>query len=225
MMTTKKILFALVAGGATACGSGSTTPSTPDMQAPMFSTPPTLGMQLDRMGRAGVNTALTDPFYTSKTDHNAKLDAYNQASRSTWQSFAPQFAAALGVYDGLDGICDNQPLASPTAATRGSDDGGASGEYGTLASILADDQLLLDTTVATCDPSKNYLAVEIAVITKGTPASCGGRTPLDNAIDVTYAALSGGLLSSVPVVTGVTADADTANAATLPTLPFLGAPL
>jgi hypothetical protein len=192
-----------------------------DMAASMFPAAPAIGTtQLDRMGRAGVNTALTDPFFTDKTMHEGKQDAYNKATEAMWPSFAPQFAAALGVFDGLDGICDNQPL-----AMAGASDGGSAGEYGTLAGILANDQLLLDTRVASCDPTKNYLAVEVGVITSAAPASCGGRTPLDPAIDVTYAALSGGLLSGVAVTDGVSADADTAAAAQLTTFPFLGAPL
>lgn len=192
-----------------------------DMAASMFPAAPTPGStQLDRMGRAAINTALTDPFNTDKTAHDAKLDAYNKAPQSMWPSFTAQFAASLGVLDGLDGICGNQPLASSGGA-----DGGSGGEYGTLAGILANDQLLLDTTVASCDPTKNYLAVEIGVITGGAPASCGGRTPLDPAINVTYAAVSGGLLSNVAVTDGVTAEADSGASAQLTTFPFLGAPL
>lgn len=205
---------------AAGCGDDSTA-STMDMATSPFPAAPTIGStMLDRMGRAGVNTALTDPFFTDKTMHDAKEDAYNKAPPSMWPSFADQFATALAVYDGLDGICGNQPLYDDSKA-----DGGAAGAYGTLAGILANDQLLLDTRVATCDPTKNYLAVEVGVITGGAPASCGGRTPLDDAIDVTYAAVSGGILSGVAVVNGVTADGDGANAATLSSFPYLGAPL
>ena len=222
MKTTMMML--MLAAGAIGCGSSSNGGDGgmgSDMAASTFPSAPTVGATLDRMGRAAVNTALTDPFYTDKNMHNAKLDAYNKAPRAMWQSFAGQFAAALAAYDGLDGKCDNQPLAD----TSGAADGGAAGEYMALASILADDELLLDTTAAGCDPSKNYLAVEVGLISKAAPASCGGRTPLDNAIDVTYAAVSGGIFSGVPVVNGVTADGDTANTATLSAFPFLGAPL
>ena len=189
-----------------------------DMAASEFPAAPAIGTTvLDRMGRAGVNTALTDPFFTVKADHEAKQDAYNQAQPSMWPTFADQFATALGVFDGLDGVCGNQPLYNGGAA-----DGGAASAYGTLAGILANDQLLVDSSQSSCDPTKNYLAVEIAVITGGTPASCGGRTPLDSAIDTTYAVLSGDLTGGV--VDGVSGDADTANKAQLTTFPFLGAP-
>ncbi|HEY2745945.1 MAG TPA: hypothetical protein VGL86_15020, partial [Polyangia bacterium] len=99
-----------------------------DMAASEFPTAPTIGTtQLDRMGRAGINTALTDPFYTDKTAHGVKQDAYNQAPESMWPTFTDQFAAALGVLDGLDGICGNQPLADKSGA-----DASAKGEYGAL---------------------------------------------------------------------------------------------
>src|SRR5438270_629067 len=68
--------------------------------------PPSLSTQIiDRMGRAGVNTAVTDPFdlVTGKTVNAAK-DEYNSAADpSTWvASFAPQIAKSLAVLDSLD---------------------------------------------------------------------------------------------------------------------------
>jgi hypothetical protein len=224
-MKTRAMTMMLALGlGAMSVGCDDDTTSNgggPDMAASMFPAAPAIATtQLDRMGRAGVNTALTDPFYTDKTAHEAKQDAYNKAPEAMWPTFTAQFAASLGILDGLDGICGNQPLAVPDGA-----DGGSAGEYGALAGILANDQLLLDTRVATCDPATNYLAVEVGVITGAAPGSCGGRTPLDHAINVTYAAASGGLLSGVAVTDGTTADADTGATAQLTTFPFLGAPL
>lgn len=219
-MKTTTTMFALgLAAILAGCGDD-TSKGGMDMAASQFPAAPAIGSTtLDRMGRAAINTALTDPFYTDKTAHEAKLDAYNKAPPAMWPTFAAQFATALAVYDGLDGICGNQPLANASAG-----DGGAASEYATLAGILANDQLLLATAVPTCDPTKNYLAVEISVILGGSPASCGGRTPLDPAINVTYAAASGGILSQVAVTDGVMADADGAsNTATL-TFPYLGAP-
>jgi len=209
-----------------ACGDDSSTDidmsGNIDMPASQFPAAPTIGAtQLDRMGRAAINTALTDPFYTDKTAHNTKLDDYNKASQANWGSFTTQFAGALGVLDGLDGICGNQPLADMTGK-----DGGATGAYGALAGILANDQLLLATAVTSCDSPGNYLAVEVSVITgAATPGSCGGRTPLDNAINISYAALSGGLLSGIAVTDGITGEADpAANRASLSAFPYLGSP-
>jgi hypothetical protein len=216
-------LLMMLAIAAAGCGDTSSKPDmgiTIDMAASPFPAAPTIGATtLDRMGRAAVNTALTDPFYKDKTAHEMQLDAYNKAPVAMWGSFATQFAGALAVLDGLDGVCGNQPLFN-----QGGSDGGATGGYGMLAGILANDQLLLDTAVSTCDPTKNYLAVEVGVITGGTPASCGGRTPLDPAIDVTYAVLSGAIGTSVTVTDGVSGDGDAANAATISAFPYLGAP-
>jgi hypothetical protein len=223
-MNTNKTMMLLALGLIAGCGSSTMHPDTGapmDMAVAQFPTAPTLGTtMLDRMGRAGVNTALTDPFWTSKSDHEAKLDAYNHAQPAQWGGFAAQFAGALAVLDGLDGMCGNQPLFSAGV------DGGASVGYGALAGILTNDQLLLDTAVSTCDPKQNYLAVEVAVITGAAkPASCGGRTPLDPAIDVTYAVLSGAIGGSVTVTDGVSGDGDPAtNTATLSAFPYLGMP-
>jgi hypothetical protein len=52
------------------------------------------------------------------------------------------------------------------------------------------------------------------------PTDCGGRTPLENTIDVTYSALVTGMASGV--TNGITSSAD-GNANTT-TFPFLGAP-
>lgn len=210
--------LALAAGGCDDDTTGTT--GGMDMAASMFPAAPAIGgTQLDRMARAGVNTALTDPFFTDKTAHEMKQDAYNKAPVAMWSTFAAQFETALAVYDGLDGVCGNQP--SPAA---GNPDGGASSVYGPLAGVLANDQLLVDTRPSTCDSPGNYLAVEVAVITGGTPATCGGRTPLDSAIDITYAVLSGDLAGGV--TDGVTKEADpAANSASLTAFPFLGAPL
>jgi hypothetical protein len=64
---------------------------------------------------------------------------------------------------------------------------GAVEKYGTLASVLADDRLWLDTG-ATC--ADGYLSVEL----NGTGAipntDCGGRTLKADVIDATYTALA-----------------------------------
>jgi hypothetical protein len=190
-----------------------------------FPAAPTIGStQIDRMGRAGVNTALTDPFNLDSM-HDQTQDAYNAAAPATWSTFIPKIEANLAILDGLDGVCGNQP---PHVAAAADQDGGAP-NYSFLAGALADDQLYVDTTVAlSSDPTKNYLAVEVAAITSvvtgtATPAaSCGGRTPLDDVINITYQTLAG---SATMVGDGVAADGDpTANSANTTTFPFLGTP-
>ena len=81
MRLTTIFALALAATAAGGCDDDTTSGGNMDMAASEFPAAPTVGStQLDRMGRAGVNTALTDPFNTDKTDHEAKQDAYNKAA-------------------------------------------------------------------------------------------------------------------------------------------------
>jgi hypothetical protein len=119
-------------------------------------------VQIDRMGRPAINTALIDLLTST-----GKKDAYNAASDpSTW---APQFqdemAGNLAALDTLDGVTGNALL--PPA---------------TLASVLVDDRLVVDTGIASCDA---YLAVELGV------PQCGGRTLARDVIDDTLGAVVG----------------------------------
>lgn len=177
--------------------------------------PPRLGpVQIDRMGRAGVNTALTNPFFresvaSEESVHEIILDGYNAANDpAKWvREFAPLIAANLAILDSLDRVCGNQLLAGPQPVA---------GRYNTLAAVLADDQLYVNTASGTCN---QYLAVEANFV--GIPnTDCGGRTPLENTIDVTYSLLAIGALSGV--TNGVTADGD--GRASLTVFPFLDRP-
>lgn len=168
---------------------------------------PSLGRQIDRMGRAGVNTALTDPFNLNKAASDAVKDAYNAAPQSQWSSYVPRIATHLAILDGLDTVCGNQLLAGASAAA---------GRYNTLATVLADDQIYVNTGSGTCT---QYLAVEANAVGIANN-DCGGRTPLYNTIDVTYSVLAAGALSGV--TNGITSDAD-ARASTTD-FPFLTAP-
>lgn len=176
--------------------------------------PPTLGRQIDRMGRAGVNTALTDPFDTvSGMTPDQVKDAYNASSDpSTWASaWASKIAINLAILDGLDVRCGNQLLAGSTAAP---------GRYDALAGILADDELFVNTANGTCSVD-GYLAVEAnAAGVPGTASDCGGRTPNHNSIDRTYSVLTVGALQGVS--NGITRDVD--GNANSTNFPFLGPP-
>src|SRR5712691_4005038 len=111
----------------TGCGSDDSNPP-----------PPRLGaVQVDRMGRAAVNTALTNPFFREtvpieESQHEVILDDYNATSDpSEWvPRFSSLIAANLAILDSLDGVCGNQLLAGPTPVA---------GRYKALADILADD--------------------------------------------------------------------------------------
>jgi len=139
------------------------------------------------------------------------------------KSVLKEFAGNLAIIDGLDGVCGNQLLAAGDATG----DAGAT-EYAALPAVLVDDELYLDTSIADCraqvvsgQPLPNYLAVEARFL--GLPlTACGGRTPLDDVIDISFTLLASG--PSGAVSDGVDADADPATAASLTEFPFLNAP-
>jgi hypothetical protein len=174
-----------------------------NMMAPA---PPTLGVQIDRMGRAGVNTAVTDPFNLNSTSKGSNQDGYNAAAvPAQWGSqYAVRFAGNLAILDSLDTVCGNQLLAGPAPVA---------GRYNTLATVLADDQLYVNTSSGTCNV---YLAVEANAVGI-TNNDCGGRTPLVDSIDRTYSVLATGMLSGV--TDGVPSDADGTHSTS--SFPFL----
>lgn len=139
---------------------------------------PFVGQQIDRAGRPGINIFLTNPFgrVTGKSLDQVQ-DAYNQPNQvGLWTMYAqrPYIAESLAIFDGVDGTCGNQRLAEvAVGATR----------YLPLATIIADDRLLLDTTKTTCT---TYMALEL-----GMTGDCGGRTPIQDVIDDTYTILLG----------------------------------
>ena len=178
--------------------------------------PPNVGaVQIDRMGRAGVNTALTNPFFresvaSEESQHEVILDNYNAANDpSQWVAkFSSLIAPNLAILDSLDGVCGNQLLAGPAPVP---------GRYKVLADILADDQLYVNTASGTCN---QYLAVEANAIGIAN-TDCGGRTPLENTIDITYSVVALGALTGV--TNGITSDAD--GTASLTVFPFLDRPV
>ena len=99
---------------------------------------------LDRMGRPGVSTALVADAATK--------NAYNvEGDPAIWAaSFTDALVERATIIDSLDGVTGNSLLA-PT----------------TIASLLVDDRLRIDTSVPECDI---YLALEIGL------GGCGGRT-------------------------------------------------
>jgi hypothetical protein len=178
--------------------------------------PPTINLnhQIDRMGRAGVNTAATAPFFRETVEEEKKVhddvsDAYNSASDpSQWGSlFADRIAGNIAILDSLDTVCGNQLLAGKDVAP---------GRYDALAGVLADDQLYVTTASGSC---QQYLAVEGNAVGI-TNNDCGGRTPLEDTIDVTYSVLAIGALTGVN--DGVPIDAD--GTASLTAFPYLDTP-
>ena len=169
---------------------------------------PLIGEQIERMGRAAINTALSSPFASEEERGDAE-DAYNAAANPIqWTSmFTDGFAANLAIFDGLDRNCGNQLLAGDEAVP---------GRYDALASVLADDQLYVNTEFGTC---QTYLAVEANALGIVND-DCGGRTPLYDTIDVSYSVLAAGALSGVG--DGIPLDADSEPSIT--ELPFYAEP-
>lgn len=211
-------LAGLALGG---CGNGN------DGNGPGNPPPPALSAnQIDRMGRAGVNTAVTNPFFregvaTEKEAHEEILDEYNAAADSgQWVDlFKTEMAGNLAILDSLDTVCGNQLL-----ATQGNGQPKA-GRYDALAGVLADDVLYVNTGSGSC---RQYLAVEANAIGVAN-TDCGGRTPLEDTIDVTYVALAAGALcqgpgtaAPCPVTDGIARDND--GTASLTVFPFLAPP-
>jgi hypothetical protein len=201
-MNRKHLAYAFAVAAAAAlfgCGDHTGNPSPPALSATV----------VDRMGRAGVNTALTDPFDTDLAREDGVKDTYNSASNpALWAgAFSTMIAVNLAILDGLDQNCGNQLLAGSTATV---------GRYDALAGVLADDQLYVNTASGICS---QYLAVEANAVGT-TNSDCGGRTPLYDTIDTTYSVLAAGALSGV--TDGV--DSDTDGNASLGAFPFLDNP-
>jgi hypothetical protein len=173
--------------------------------------PPTLGVQIDRMGRPAIATALVGTFDGNDTSKKATKDTYNTALIATWGTFSPEIKKNLAILDSLDGNCGNQFAANQSGA-----------RYSFLAGVLADDRLYLNAQSGTCGV---YLGVEAGlVLGAGAPAnvsaSCGGRTPNDDVIERSYSVLAAGVLSGVDDTIG--SDADTTH--DLAVFPWLSAP-
>ena len=173
-----------------------------------------LSRQIDRMGRPGINTAATAPFFresveAEKAHHDQVSDAYNSASDpAQWGDlFADLIAGNIAILDSLDTVCGNQLLAGKDAIA---------GRYSALAGVLADDQLYVNTASGAC---QQYLAVEGNAVGI-TNTDCGGRTPLEDTIDVTYSVLAIGALTGVG--DGIPVDAD--GTASITAFPYLDTP-
>ncbi|MSP61965.1 MAG: hypothetical protein EXR72_16865 [Myxococcales bacterium] len=204
-----------MATGDMAMATGDMAMATGDMAMAGFPAPPMLGAQIDRMARAGVNTALTCPFEKDKAIQDKCKDDYNQnADPTMWGAkFGLAIRGNLGILDGLDGKCGNQAGANPMVLDAK--------RYDTLTGALADDELYVNTATGTC---KFYLGVELKALGAIMFDDCGGRTPTQDTIDATYSLLAVGAPSGVS--DGIDKDGDGAPAtlAADTGFPFLGTP-
>jgi hypothetical protein len=213
-MSSPHLLIALCAPLALlSCGDNQASPDAPPRDASVdagFARPPTLGQQLERMGRPAINTALNALVLDNAAVTALKKESYNLASDpATWatlplgggRTIAAEFAVNLAFIDVLDqgnpaipGTGLNAPGCKNQVLYNGSPSGGGTPvatSYQTLATILADDMLYIDTSKTSCS---SYLSLEIEAATGGTVphTQCGGRTPTHDVIDITYSLLISG---------------------------------
>lgn len=141
---------------------------------------PSLGTQIDRLGRPAINTAANDTF-TDDATRNASENAYNlNGDPSSWANdHTAGIAGSIAILDALDGICGNQLLSC---------NDGSAGCYDGMAGVLADDRLRIKADASTCGV---YLAVEADATGALPNGDCGGRKPAYDVIETTYSLLSG----------------------------------
>ena len=169
--------------------------------------PALFARQIDREGRPAIATALVSPL-KDPGPRGVDRDAYNAAAPAAWSTFRDGIRSNLAIYDGLDTQCGNQVLATSGDNTPA--------RYTTLANALTDDRLYVNSSRATCN---QYLGVELNATGLVANTDCGGRTPREDVIDVTYTALS----NNLTVALGDLVDSD--NILQSDTVfPFLAAP-
>ncbi|HEY7640757.1 MAG TPA: DUF4331 family protein [Steroidobacteraceae bacterium] len=165
--------------------------------------------QLDRMGRPLTGNALLGTLATDAVSDKLKED-YNRATPSTAARFVPEIEKSLGLYDGFDGKCGNQLLASKTTT--------GAGRYHQLATLLADDRLWINSASGACT---QLFAVEVAQLTGRSELKndCGGRAPTYSAANMYRSFLANG--TSQGIDDGLTRDAHEHSDTKFP---FLAAP-
>lgn len=151
--------------------------------------------QIDRIGRPAINTALTQTFSPDTTTKSARKDEYNaEDDMPSWPAFIPDFASSLAILDSLD-TDSTVPAGCGTQLAIGDPTGpGGETRYDTLAGVLADDQLYVDSNSNLCVA---YLGVEAEALGIVEEGGCGGRTPQYDVIDDSYSVLAAGTLAGV----------------------------
>lgn len=143
--------------------------------------------QFDRMGRPLTGNALLGTIAPEEVSDNLK-ESYNAATPATSARFVGEIEKGLALYDGFDGVCGNAWLADPKAP--------AHDRYRPLATLLADDRLWVDSRATEC---KQFFAVELETLSGdiGAAQDCGGRTPIEDAVDVYRSLLANGTTSGI----------------------------
>jgi hypothetical protein len=141
--------------------------------------------QIDRMGRPLTGNALLAPLAADAVSDRLKED-YNAAAPASGEQFVPVIEKSLALYDSFDGICGNNWLAGSNPKQR----------YHRLAELLADDRLWVNSASNRC---VQVFAVERAALNGDGEAAldCGGRTPLEDAVDVYRSLLATGRTTGI----------------------------
>lgn len=215
------LILLLLSAAAIGCGDSNTSPTdlgtadngTTDQgieTARGRENPPTLGAQIDRIGRPAISTATVGTFMPNGAPRDNIKDDYNaNDDPSTWVSmYQAGIADMIAIYDGADTMCGNQLGYDATD--------GVAAAYDFLAGVLADDRLVIDSTSGTCTEYLGYEAEVLGVVSEG---GCGGRTPNYDVVDRSYSVLINGSLGDLG--DEVDADSDTHS---ITTFPFLAAP-
>lgn len=167
---------------------------------------PALGAQLDRAGRVAVSTGLIHTFDPDPSTKASGKLAFNTAAPNAWAEYRTEAAWNLAIWDGLDTQCGNQLIAAAEVSPN---------RYEQLATVLMDDQIYLDASRGTCGQYLGLEAEAVGALPEGE-GNCGGRTPLDDVIGVTYSVLAAGALSGIDDT--LTSDGAAHNPAVFPFL-------
>lgn len=139
-------------------------------------------VRLERMGRPEIKNVIIQGKKFDPVNRDLEIrDLYNaedafSLSRDYVGAYRARLNANLAFFDRLDGKTD-WPL----------DDQGVH----PLTELLLADFLVVDTSKPFCDGS--YLEIERAVLAGRPHATCGGRSPDDDIVDILYTLLVGGL--------------------------------
>lgn len=126
--------------------------------------------RIDRAGRVLTGNALLGTLDGDEVSDRLK-ERYNAIAPKDGGEFVAEIEKGLALYDAFDGRCGNSLLAAEPAQ-----------RYRALAQLLADDRLWIDSRRRRCEQP---FAVELAHAAgrRGYRRDCGGRTPLQAAIN------------------------------------------